>query len=419
MFRVRTHRPSGHKDDHRSISRHSGFDVDADGSEKADFLASRDTWFRPASLRTGPNGALYLADMYRMWVEHPKFLPENAARIDWREGEDKGRIWRIVPTENPKPSQQFTPPKSNRDLVELLNDGNGWRRQMARQRLVESEDRNVSTLLRELLKAKETSLQGRVNAIWCLHGRGEVECRDITRAFDFKNATQRDQAIRLQMKMCEGQPKRFAMSVAAQSSDPSLRFQAVLECRHEDQETTNREWSEVLSRVSMHDRKNSWLQDALLIASGNRPQGLLHVTSRVGPRNPGKLRSAPDFDAGESQFLFRIAQLVGKSGGKVEISKAVHDAEWAIGRGRPWMTAAILKRSCQRHAVEQKQGNTRVTGRISKRPTGTGCGQLRENFSTVTATGRCGRRSFRSDIRPQSCHRNAGTAVPRRSDQSD
>ncbi len=65
----------------------------------ADFLASTDAWFRPASLRTGPDGALYLADMYRMWVEHPKFLPpEIAARIDWRAGEDKGRIWRIVPT---------------------------------------------------------------------------------------------------------------------------------------------------------------------------------------------------------------------------------------------------------------------------------------------------------------------------------
>jgi putative membrane-bound dehydrogenase-like protein len=309
----------------------------------ADFLASSDTWFRPASLRTGPNGALYVADMYRMWVEHPKFLPpEIAARIDWREGEDKGRIWRIVPTENPKPSQKFTAPGSNRDLVEMLNDSNGWRRQMARQRLVESEDKNAPALLRELLKAKESSLQGRVNAIWCLHGRGELQCRDITGAFDLTDTQQKDHAIQLQMKMCDGQTKRLAMAAAARTSDPSLRFQAVLECTHESPEAADREWTEVLSQINTHDRRNSWFQDALLIASGDRPQGLLNVTSQVSPRSPGKNRSAPDFDAGDSQFLYRVAQLVGKSRGEVEISRAIHDAEWAIGAA-DWMTAAILK----------------------------------------------------------------------------
>ncbi|MEO2028540.1 MAG: PVC-type heme-binding CxxCH protein [Fuerstiella sp.] len=309
----------------------------------ADFLASTDTWFRPASLRTGPNGALYVADMYRMWVEHPKFLPpEIAARIDWREGEDKGRIWRIVPTKNPEPSQKFTAPKSNRDLVELLKDDNGWRRQMAQQRLVESEDKNVSALLREMLAAKESPVHGRVNAIWCLHGRSEVECRDIKRAFDLTDTQQKDHAIRLQMKMCEGQPKRIAMATAARTSNPSLHFQAILECTHENPEAANREWTEVLSPVNIQDRKNSWFQDALLIAVGDRPHELLNVTSQVSRRNPGKSRSAPEFDAGESQFLYRTSQLVGKSGGEVEISKAIHDAEWAIGAA-DWMTAAILK----------------------------------------------------------------------------
>ncbi|MCA9047534.1 MAG: hypothetical protein KDA89_02330, partial [Planctomycetaceae bacterium] len=92
----------------------------------ADFLAASDTWFRPASLRTGPDGAWYLADMYRMWVEHPKFLPpEIAARIDWRAGEDRGRIWRIVPDVSASASSasaagaaagasaRFTPPQNN------------------------------------------------------------------------------------------------------------------------------------------------------------------------------------------------------------------------------------------------------------------------------------------------------------------
>ena len=86
---------------------------------KADFIASTDTWFRPASLANGPDGALYLADMYRLWVEHPKFLPpEIAAKLDWRAGEDRGRIYRIIPKgAKPKP---FTPPENHDDMVKLL-----------------------------------------------------------------------------------------------------------------------------------------------------------------------------------------------------------------------------------------------------------------------------------------------------------
>lgn len=108
---------------------------------KADFLASTDEWFRPSSLRTGPNGALYLADMYRMWVEHPKFLPpEIAAQIDWRAGEHRGRIWRIVPTEVADPDK-FTAPESDPKKIEqwtkYLESPNGWRRFTAQQRIAE------------------------------------------------------------------------------------------------------------------------------------------------------------------------------------------------------------------------------------------------------------------------------------------
>lgn len=119
---------------------------------KADFLASNDTWFRPASLRTGPDGALYLADMYRMWVEHPKFLPPDiAARIDWRAGEDRGRIWRIVPenhpthpesgksfsaSELPKP---YRTPQQPDDFMAQLTHNNGWRRDTARRLIVERQ----------------------------------------------------------------------------------------------------------------------------------------------------------------------------------------------------------------------------------------------------------------------------------------
>jgi putative membrane-bound dehydrogenase-like protein len=61
-----------------------------------EFLASRDDWFRPVFLARGPDGALYVADMYRKVIEHPDYLPEEIRkRTDFETGRDMGRIWRV------------------------------------------------------------------------------------------------------------------------------------------------------------------------------------------------------------------------------------------------------------------------------------------------------------------------------------
>ncbi len=65
-----------------------------DGKE---FLASRDDWFRPVFLASGPAGALYVADMYRKVIEHPDYLPEEVRkRTDFETGKAMGRIWRVT-----------------------------------------------------------------------------------------------------------------------------------------------------------------------------------------------------------------------------------------------------------------------------------------------------------------------------------
>lgn len=64
-----------------------------------DFLASEDRWCRPVMVRTGPDGALWVADMYRYMIEHPQWLPQNGKEEllpHYREGDDKGRIWKVV-----------------------------------------------------------------------------------------------------------------------------------------------------------------------------------------------------------------------------------------------------------------------------------------------------------------------------------
>lgn len=67
-------------------------------------VASTDDWFRPVFLATGPDGCLYIADMYRSTIEHPDYLPEEVRkRTDFLTGRDKGRIWRVRASGHPSP----------------------------------------------------------------------------------------------------------------------------------------------------------------------------------------------------------------------------------------------------------------------------------------------------------------------------
>ena len=73
------------------------------GEETREFLASRDPWFRPVFTVTGPDGALWICDFYRRWVEHPDFVRADLrGGVAWDEGKDRGRIWRVRPAAAPR-----------------------------------------------------------------------------------------------------------------------------------------------------------------------------------------------------------------------------------------------------------------------------------------------------------------------------
>ncbi|MFM8477238.1 MAG: PVC-type heme-binding CxxCH protein, partial [Planctomycetaceae bacterium] len=159
------------------------------GREKQDFLTSTDTWFRPASLATGPNGELYLADMYRLWVEHPKFVPDDVAKkMDWRAGEDRGRVWCITPDSHFNIPAPFTAPQTDDELLQLLSDTNGWRRMLAQRLIVDGARADLEPQLRNLLRSHSTtddaprSPFGRLHALWCLHGLQKLTPTDVIAA---------------------------------------------------------------------------------------------------------------------------------------------------------------------------------------------------------------------------------------------
>lgn len=314
----------------------------------ADFLASTDEWFRPSSLRTGPDGGLYLADMYRMWVEHPKFLPpEIAAKIDWRAGEDKGRIYRIVPGDHSKPRRPFVTPTTQADLVSTLNDANGWRRSMAQQRLVELKNESTAASVRKLPNDDQLTVAGAVHAIRCLEGIGELKAKDFSRFGLFKLSL--EDCVRLWLDTGVGPRREFVMSVAASHPSVAIRFKAMLSLDRQPANNKNLHPDERDTILHRFCRTkvwaDSWMTDAMLISSQGNVGGLLANAGRSGQSaewNQGQPWYEPKFNKQQAEAVYRLAELVGRTGDTVDLFSALMTAAWS-GLGTNWQAAETLK----------------------------------------------------------------------------
>jgi len=72
---------------------------------KREFLASTDERFRPVDVEVGPDGALWVVDMYRGIVQHKAYMSDHLRahiqRLGLESPGETGRIWRIVKTDHP------------------------------------------------------------------------------------------------------------------------------------------------------------------------------------------------------------------------------------------------------------------------------------------------------------------------------
>lgn len=151
-----------------------------DGRE---FLASRDNWFSPVNLANGPDGALYVVDMYRAVIEHPDWMPpELKQRPDTRLGDDRGRIYRIRPADSEAAADglpQKTPARMTAaELVGLLSHPNSWQRETAQRLLCERPDPAAVPLLRKLVTT-DSPVMARWHALWTLEALGQLQPEEL------------------------------------------------------------------------------------------------------------------------------------------------------------------------------------------------------------------------------------------------
>ncbi|MCA9012907.1 MAG: c-type cytochrome [Planctomycetaceae bacterium] len=314
----------------RSVIESAGGTVTARRArEKADFLTSTDTWFRPASLATGPDGALYLADMYRLWVEHPKFVPDDvAAKMDWRAGEDRGRIWRISPETAPIVTG-FVAPDTTADLVSLLQDGNGWRRMLGQRLIVEGHRTDAEAALRASLDNIRSSGFSRLHALWTLEGLGLLTPADLLVASQDLDATvRRDVAKLIRTHGATSPELQHVAAMLCRDTDGEVQLQALLSL-----DATGDEAKTAILQAVPSCLRDIWLQRALLISAPNLAAEIAEVVVEHSPDNADFLT--------RSEFLNRLALNVSTRGDMQQLHQVAELIGHSTEFGMWWQTALV------------------------------------------------------------------------------
>jgi putative membrane-bound dehydrogenase-like protein len=261
-----------------------------------EFLASSDPAFRPVNLATGPDGALYVVDMYRELVEHPQFVPESArTSVDFRRWHDRGRIWRIRPKAT-KELRSQQPEMSKVGIAELVNSlkhTNGWWRSTAQRVIGERwmkalqarrAEPALPQALIDVLKDKSNPV-ARLHALWALAAVERVDEALLSEIASDPHPGLREHALRVAADRLEHHvpPKQLlSTSILIKLADDAairVRLQAALalgdRCRIE---TTA---LDALVKIAARDADDPWMRLAILSGLANSALNFLLICDAI------------------------------------------------------------------------------------------------------------------------------------------
>ncbi len=140
-----------------------------------EFAASKDTWVRVVNFANAPDGCLHICDMYREVIEHPWSIPDEIKKhVDLNNGNDRGRIYRIVPEGWRRAKggerQGNIAKATTAELVALLGHPNGWHRDTAQRLLYERQDKAAVPLLEKVIGSKNGNALAKLHALGVLDG---------------------------------------------------------------------------------------------------------------------------------------------------------------------------------------------------------------------------------------------------------
>ncbi len=251
----------------------------AAGEERSEFFGSEDRWCRPVMTRTGPDGALWIVDMYRYMIEHPDWLPANGrAELlpHYRLGEDRGRLYRVFPVGKVPRRPVRLDQLETGQLVAALDSPNEWQRDKAHMMLLWRADPSASAPLAQLA-AQSANPLARVHAICVLESLGALTADQIIRALKDTNPGIRENALRLAERQTDSE---VIVAAAKLVDDRDMKVRLQLAC-------TLGQWNApaagaALGRLAVANHADNFMVAAVMSSAVPHARALVDAAVRVG-----------------------------------------------------------------------------------------------------------------------------------------
>lgn len=285
--------------------------------KQSEFIRSRDPNFRPVNMITGPDGCLYIVDMYRgiiqqgNWVKEGSYLRKVVKQYGLDKNFGRGRIWRLVHKDfkpGPQPKMLDETPA---EWVAHLSHPNGWWRDTAQKLLVLKGDKSVVPALKTMAQTHENSIT-REHALWTLEGLGAVDNDFLAEMLKDKDPYVRAASIRV--------TEQF---IKAGNADLT---ETIVKMMRKDPEPV----VVVQSLLSQRYLKHPKMQENLLFALQTHTSNSVKFFSRE-MLNLGKSENRKEFSAADAASL--------KRGGDI-YANVCFSCHGVDGKGMPMQGAA-------------------------------------------------------------------------------
>lgn len=274
-----------------------------------EFAASTDTWVRVVNFANAPDGCLYVCDMYREVIEHPWSIPDEIKRhLDLNSGNDRGRIWRVLPAGGaPRRGQRVNlATNSSAELVTLLSHPNGWHRDTAQRLLRERQTPTVIPNLAARVESPGPAVP-KLHALSLLDAFHQLNPATLQHALADPDPTVRERALALLAVIPPTRLPGFSslwkpVAHLAADRSPRVRFQLAFTLGAllaQPTASTSPDLAAAYLALARQDHAHPWIGPALLRTTPDVPLRFL-----LDP-----LTSDPAFLERGAGFIARLVEL--------------------------------------------------------------------------------------------------------------
>jgi putative heme-binding domain-containing protein len=230
------------------------------------------------NLANGPDGALYVVDMYRCVIEHPDFVPmELKNRPDLMLGNDRGRIYRIAPQGSSHRVLRNLATANNAQLVEVIGSENCWQVETASRLLVELNAVDVVPQLRALAQDadRQDKISGCIGSLWTLQRLGALRSDDLLKHLQTDVLLEVAEVATRLSEPFLADNKEFQTLLVGKASNSPIQAALSLTAIPPDERAARE-----LASAAMGNPKDPWLHAAAVICIRDQSPTLLRALAR-------------------------------------------------------------------------------------------------------------------------------------------